>query len=408
MKNKKLIIMVAVAATLAAVVLGVFLILDLWLPRKVGEAITARFGDDVRVGEVRYLFPLGVEVRDVVFVKKPNFFLSGEAKRARVKLRPSAVFLLRHDMRLFQEASVDGFTIYLYPIRGPRLTMTTSAVKGAVDLPGLPPATLGTTPPAAPPAGGPAANAVGTAPLSPAAKDKKVKPAGRVPYDIVLRGRNGSVVFRQDRGDAIILRDVGFDGRLTDKSFDVDLDGKTEKRGSFSVAVTHSYETKAGSAEYKVEAVEAAHILPLGDKPSYLLEAEGVLSFTGWVKWGHRRLDHRATGRLSHGRLVLQPGPVRFTLEEVTLQFTLHNGALTIDEGSCEAAEVRWRFSGVAAEAAVDLTFHSDNMLLQKLVDLFVGGANLSYAGVGTAEFRIAGTARQPEFYLRVERTDRQ
>jgi hypothetical protein len=46
-------------------------------------------------------------------------------------------------------------------------------------------------------------------------------------------------------------------------------------------------------------------------------------------------------------------------------------------------------------------------MTLQNLVNMFVGEVRVSYAGVGLAELRIFGTPRDPQFYIRVERTDK-
>jgi hypothetical protein len=111
---------------------------------------------------------------------------------------------------------------------------------------------------------------------------------------------------------------------------------------------------------------------------------------------------------LSHGRLVLAPDNVRIALEDVNFQFTLRNAELTIDEGSCRAAEAAWHFGGRASKLAIDVTFRAEEMTLQNLVDMIVGGeVRVSYAGVGSAELRIFGTPRDPQFYLHVERTDK-
>ncbi|HUV86814.1 MAG TPA: hypothetical protein VMX79_06850 [bacterium] len=378
-------------------------VLNVWLPRRVGEAITERFGEYVTIGEVRYVFPLGVEVRDVVFVKRPRSFVSGEASRVRVKLRPLAFILLRFDARVLKEITTEDYTIYLYPLKVPRPrlmkpwdkvaagTGEAAAVAGAV-LPS----------PAAPAAGAPPAPAVASG-----AGGEKPRKAKLVPFDFSFAARRGRVVFRGGAGDTIILRDVDVGGRISDEEVEASLKGKTARQRSFEFSANHSFVTKEGSAKYRVEGVEAVHILPWVGKPGYLLEAEGVLTFEGTLTWRGGKLDHRATGRLSHGRLVLAPDNVEVRLEDVNFQFTLHNADFTVDEGSCRAAEARWHFGGRASKLAVEVTFRSENMTLQNLVDMFVGEVRVSYAGVGVAELRIFGTPTRPEFYIHVERTDR-
>ena len=378
-------------------------VLNVWLPRRVGEAITERFGEYVTIGEVRYVFPLGVEVRDVVFVKRPRSFVSGEASRVRVKLRPLAFILLRFDARVLKEITTEDYTIYLYPLKVPRPrlmkpwdkvaagTGEAAAIAGAV-LPS----------PAALAAGAPPAPAVASG-----AGGEKTRKAKLVPFDFSFAARRGRVVFRGGAGDTIILRDVDVGGRISDEEVEASLKGKTARQRSFEFSANHSFVTKEGSAKYRVDAVEAVHILPWVGKPGYLLEAEGVLTFEGTLTWRGGKLDHRATGRLSHGRLVLAPDNVEVRLEDVNFQFTLHNADFTVDEGSCRAAEARWHFGGRASKLAVEVTFRSENMTLQNLVDMFVGEVRVSYAGVGVAELRIFGTPTRPEFYIHVERTDR-
>lgn len=379
-------------------------LLSVWLPRRVGEAITERFGDYVTIGEVMYVFPLGVDVRDVVFVKRPRSFLSGEAARARVRLRPSAVFLLRFDARLLKEIATEGYTIYLYPLEVPRPKLRKpwreEKVEGgeAAALPGVAPSPgAALTPSRPPPAAVTAAEAGG-------GKPRRAKPA---PFDFEFSARRGRVVFRGERRDVIILRDVDVGGRISDEELEASLKAKTTRNKSFEFSAAHSFVTKVGSARYRVEAVEAVHVLPWVGEPSYLLEAEGVLTFEGTLAWGGGKVDHRATGRLSHGRVVLAPDNVRVSLEDVNFQFTLHNADFAVDEGSCRAAEARWHFGGRASKLALELTFRSENMTLQNLVDMFVGEVRVSYAGVGVAELRIFGTPREPEFYVHVERTDK-
>jgi hypothetical protein len=378
-------------------------VLNVWLPERVGRAITERFGEYVTIGAVKYVFPLGVEVRDVVFVKRPGAFLSGEASRVRVKLRPLAFILLRFDARLIKEITTEGYTVYLYPLKVPRPRLikpwenVSTEVGGAATSAGavLPSA----VPPAAPARSVPAVASGGGVERP---RNKKL-----VPFDFSFAAKRGRVVFRGNAGDTIILREVDVGGRISDEEVEASLKGKTTRQRSFEFSANHSFVTKEGSAKYRVEAVEAVHVLPWVGKPGYLLEAEGVLTFDGKLTWERGKLDHRATGRLSHGHLILAPDNVQVKLEDVSFQFTLHNADFTVDEGSCRAAEVRWHFGGRASKLALDLTFRSENMTLQNLVNMFVGEVRVSYAGVGLAELRIFGTPSDPQFYIRVERTDK-
>lgn len=395
-----LLIVVAVGA------LGAYWLLNVWLPKKVGEAITARFGEYVTVGAVKYVFPLGVEVRDVSFVRRPGAVLGGEASRVRVKLRPLSVLLLRFDGRILQEVSTEDFTMYLYPLTLPKPRFQPpfgSAAGGAAESLAVPAPSPAPRAPieAITPTSGLAAEGEKAAP-------PKARGAKPDKFDFKFRATGGRVVFRGDAGDTLIFRDVSVGGRVSDQRLDGALDGRTAGGKSFEFSLEHSFVTKAGSAEYRVEAVEAMHVLPWSGKPRYLLEAEGTLTFTGKLTWKGGKLDHVATGRLSHGRLVLAPDNVRIALDDVNFQFTLHNAELTIDEGSCRAAEATWHFGGRASKLAIDVTFRAEDMTLQNLVDMIVGGrVRVSYAGVGSAELRIFGTPREPQFYLHVERTDK-
>ena len=403
MNAKKATVGFVVLFFVAVAALVGYRVLNVWLPERVGRAITERFGEYVTIGAVKYVFPLGVEVRDVVFVKRPGAFLSGEASRVRVKLRPLAFILLRFDARLIKEITTEDYTVYLYPLKIPRPRLikpwenVASGAGGAAALSGavLPSA----VPPAAPARSVPAVASGGGGGTP---RKKKL-----VPFDFSFAAKRGRVVFRGNAGDTIILREVDVGGRISDEEVEASLNGKTTRQRSFEFSANHSFVTKEGSAKYRVEAVEAIHVLPWVGKPGYLLEAEGILTFDGTLTWRRGKLDHRATGRLSHGRLILAPDNVQVKLEDVSFQFTLHNADFTVDEGSCRAAEVRWHFGGRASKLALDLSFRSENMTLQNLVNMFVGEVRVSYAGVGLAELRIFGTPSDPQFYIRVERTDK-
>jgi hypothetical protein len=406
MSAKRTAVYLILLFAVAAAALSAYWVLNVWLPKRVGEAVTARFGEYVTIGEVKYVFPLGVEVRDVSFVRRPGMILGGEAARVRVKLRPLSVLLFRFDGRILQEVATDDFTMYLYPLTlpGPRFRSPfggpAEAATGSFAEPFAP---RRATPPAEP--APPASKLVAEGEKAPPPEARVAKAAK---FDFTFRATGGRVVFRGDAGDTPIFRDVNVDGRVSDRRLDGALSAKTTRGKSFEFSLEHSFVTKVGSAEYRVEAVEAVHVLPWAGKPGYLVEAEGTLTFTGKLTWKGGKLDHVATGRLSHGRLVLAPDNVRISLEDVNLQFTLHNAELTVDEGSCRAAEAHWDFGGRVSKLAIDVTFRSEDMTLQNLADMIVGGrVRLSYAGVGAAELRIFGTPREPQFYLHVERTDK-
>jgi hypothetical protein len=404
MSGKRMAVYLILLFAVAVGALAAYWVMNVWLPKKVGEAVTARFGEYVTIGDVKYVFPLGVEVRDVSFVRRPGMILGGEASRVRVKLRPLSVLLFRFDGRILQEVTTDDFAMYLYPLTLPRPRFRPpfgNAAGGVVESAGAP------VPPPPPPPG-PAPPASNLVPGGENAAPPKARVAKPDKFDFTFRAAGGRVVFRGDAGDTLIFRDVNVGGRVSNQRLDGELNAKTTRGKSFEFSLEHSFVTKAGSAEYRVEAVEAVHVLPWAGKPQYLLEAEGTLTFTGKLTWKGGKLDHVATGRLSHGRLVLAPDNVRIALEDVNFQFTLHNAELKIDEGSCRAAEAAWRFGGRASKLAIDVTFRAEDMTLQNLADMIVGGrVRLSYAGVGAAELRIFGTPREPQFYLHVERTDK-
>jgi hypothetical protein len=408
--TKRTAIAIGVLLVVAVAALAGYGVMNFWLPGRVGRAITERFGEYITVGTVRYVFPMGVEVRDVEFVRRPGWMFSGKAEKVKVKLRPSAVLLLRFDGRLLEEVTTDEYTIYVYPPRVPRPPLPGLEGASAEDLfklPGIVPPTGGAegavnalaAPRPERAGGGDDGNA--------AAPEPGARRSTPEEFDFTFRADRGKVVLRREKTDTVILREVYFGGDVSDQALDVTLRGKTTRERSFEIAAEHSFVTKVGKADYKVEAVEAIHVLPLARKPDYLLEAEGVLTLDGTLSWRGGKLDHRATGRLKDGRLVIAPDSVRIMLDDVDFGFTLHNADLSIDEGSCRAAEARWRFGGRTTDFFVDVTFRSENMTLQNLVNMFAGEVRLGYAGVGVAELHIGGTPREPEFYVHVERTDK-
>lgn len=395
----------------ALVVITIILLLHFWLPRKMAAAINERFGKYVKVGEIHYVFPLGAEARDLTLIRGDKGLISGEARRVRARLRLSSLLLLRFDGRLFESVETSEFTLYFYK---PELK------KPNIPIPGLRPP-RGSAPPAfnlAPTAASivyPSGGAAVTKALTPPEKPNnppangprlpKKNPAGE--FDFTFAASGGRVILREPNKDTLLLKGVQLNGRATAHMYKGSLKGSAPDEGSFEISFQHDRETKTGYADYKVEAVKVVHVLGLAARPGYLLEAEGRLTFTGHLTWKDKEIDHRATGRLEDGRLVLQPGEFRFILDDVTLQFTLHNADVRIDEGTCRAAEAGWHFEGLAGQFNMDLVFRSENMTLQKLVDMFTGEVKISYAGIGVATFRISGPPQDPEFYLKIERSDK-
>jgi len=203
------------------------------------------------------------------------------------------------------------------------------------------------------------------------------------------------------------LREADVEGRVSDEGLKASLDAVTTGGKAFGFSAAYSFLEKAGSAEYRAEALEAADVLSFAGKPRYLLEADGDLALHGTLTWRGGKVDHGATGRLSEGRLVLAPGNVRILLEDVDFRFALQNAAATIEDGSCRAGKAPWHFAGRATELLLDVTFRSENMKFQNLADMFAGEGRVEYPGAGVAEFHIGGSPKEPEFYVHVERTDK-
>jgi len=343
--------------------------LEVWLPERAGEAVAARFGDDVRVN-----------------------------------LRPSAVLLRRFDGRLLRGLTAEDYTVYLYPLnasrpeRGKPRVETRAAVGEAEE------GTAARSPRTVPRKG-----AVAAPPRGEVGKPGEAgrAQATREPFDFGVRGTGGRVVFRGERGDVIILQEADVEGRVSDGGFKASLDAVTTGGKAFAFSAAYSFGTKNGSAEYRAEALEAADVLSFAGKPRYLVEADGDLALGGTSTWRGGKVDHRATGRLSEGRLVLAPGNVRVLLEDVDFRFGLHNAAVTVEDGSCRAGNAPWHFAGRATELLLDVTFRSENMKFQNLADMFAGEGRVEYPGAGVAEFHIGGSPKEPEFYVHVERTDK-
>jgi len=408
--SRRKILVAIVSVALAVFAAAAALFLEIYLPQKVAAVIADKFGEDVHIGGVRYVFPMTVELRDVTVAKKPGFFLSGDASRVRVKLRAGAAFSLRLGGALIKEITADGFKLYVYPIKGPRKPALITRVTPA---PSVTPMPSDTPPPREDPAmtrkweDVPDAAAPAASPSVPRAgggsRLRRQKPwyAG---LNFTFRLTRGEAIFRGDGRDVVILRDVAAQGKLDSAAFSASLTGNTAVPGAFALKVAHAFPSNAGSAEYRVAAVDLEQLLPLAGKPKYVVRANGTLTFTGWVNWGRRRLDHRATGQLSGGRITLAPGRVTFVLGEVATRFTLHNRAVTFADGTCRAAGVRWHFSGTADGDGLDISFQSENMLLQNLITMFAGDVAVTFGGEGVARFRITGAAAGPDFYLRVEK----
>ncbi len=378
-------------------------VLEVWLPERAGEALAARFGEDVKFGDVGYVFPFALEFRDVVFVKRAAWILNGEAPRVRVNLRPSAVFLLRFDGRLLRELTAEDYTIYLYALktRRPETGTPSAEARAAVgEAEEMPAARRPGRPPREEAAGPPPRGEVG----KPGEAGRARAPA---PFDFGFGGRGGRVVFRGERGDAVILRKADVEGRVSGDGFKTSLEAVTTRGKAFAFSAAYSFLEKAGSAEYHAEALEAADVISFAGKPRYLLQAAGDLALEGTSTWRRGKVAHRATGRLSEGRLVLAPGNVRVLLDDVGFRFALQNAAVTVEDGSCRAGKATWHFAGRATDLLLDVTFRSENMTFQNLADMFAGEGRVEYAGAGVAEFHIGGSPKEPEFYVHVERTDK-
>jgi hypothetical protein len=184
------------------------------------------------------------------------------------------------------------------------------------------------------------------------------------------------------------------------------VSARAPKGGTVTGSLSHSFDARKGRADYNVEGINAGHVFTLTGKPKYVAAASGTIAMTGWVAWEGGSVHHRVTGRLSEGRLVLAPGDLQFTLDGVTLRFTVADTNFRLEEGTCRAAEVAWTFGGEVSDLSVNLWFRAERMSFQKLADMLVGGGKISYAGIGSVEFRLYGTPDRVDFGLRVERSD--
>jgi hypothetical protein len=92
-------------------------------------------------------------------------------------------------------------------------------------------------------------------------------------------------------------------------------------------------------------------------------------------------------------------------LTDVDADFELFNERIDVPPGGrFTAVGARWWVEGTMSVGYVDLTFKSERMPLQNVVDMVVGGGVVRYPGDGYATIRLAGVADDPAVYVRVRR----
>ena len=405
MRNRRVVVFTLALGLMALIAAAAYWFTAYWVPRKLAAAVNDRFGDYVTVGAIRYVFPLSCEARDVIVESRRGFFLGGEAKRVKARLGVGELLKGHVDLRLLQAVTADDFVIYVYPIK------KRNENRGAPpDRTGEPAATINAGEPLTTPK--PISNAVALEPRN-AGKVKEARTADKRPqkkkkatFDFSFAATGGRVIYRRGQGDTLLLTDVGLRGRISNAALTAAVSARAPKGGTVTGSLSHSFDARKGRADYNVEGINAGHVFTLTGKPKYVVAASGTIAMTGWVAWEGGSVHHRVTGRLSEGRLVLAPGDLQFTLDGVTLRFTVADTKFRLEEGTCRAAEVAWTFGGEVSDLSVNLWFRAERMSFQKLADMLVGGGKISYAGIGSVEFQLYGTPDQVDFGLRVERSD--
>lgn len=408
MTAKKTAALLTAGALVTASVIGFYYFTGHYLPTKTRQMIGDKFGEYVEVGAVRYVFPTSVEVNDLVLKRRPHSNFAAEAPRARLKLRPVNVLTFKWDLGVFSEVVVDSYKIYIFPRNV------------------MPPVSTHVSPPVIKLGPGPSEGKPSTE-MKPSPRgfgrslpeglnkgtkrnDLKKRPEGKRDLwyknmRLKFRLEKGEVVVKGGEADVVLLRGVAVDGRCASSMLAAEMVGQTPSDADFTLKAEYCFDREIGKASYRVTAAGLREIQTLTRVTNFIAANAGKISLTGWLDWGNGRWDHYAVGNLTAGDLTLATKPLHLEFKDVSCRFRLHNNELRVADGRGRTGVIGWRFHGSVSEADVDLFFQSENVWLQNLIEAFGGGVKITTAGEGQAQLRLTGSPREPEFYLRVEKS---
>ncbi len=419
MSRKRLLIAVIIVTVLAAAALGAALWFRVFVPGFVTSAINEYFSDVGTVGSVEVYVWGDVVLRDIEIPAKPGRRLSGRVGVARVRLSLLYLMTGTFNERAIRDIDINGFELVIHrpAKKGGKETTRVKPEKPAS--PGsltsvfkLPDAVSPLyTAPKEPP--GDLEKEYEEKVPAPPPEDRKVAPAdvevrseNEYSFDCGFSAADGVICVQRGDDKLLLLSNVVCEGSIDGGVLSFDLIAVPTDGTSFQAEGEVAVDAIAGAAKYSALGLNLSFILASFGRPKWLASASGSVEMRGDYAWspGYKP-RHEADGRLEDGKLDLTGKRLATELTDVDADFELYNDRIDVPSGGrFTAVDARWSVEGTMSARYVDLTFESERMPLQNVVDMVVGGGVVRYPGEGYATLRLAGSPADPAVYVKVRR----
>jgi hypothetical protein len=421
MSRKRLIIAFVIVVVLAAAALGAALWFRVFLPGFMTSAVNEYLSGVGTVESVEVYVWGDVVLRDVEIPAEPGRSLSGRADVARVRLSLLCLMTGKFDERAIRDIDINGFELVIHrpAKKGDKKTDRLEPEKPARSIsPGptsafkLPDALSPLYTAAKGPPGDLEKEYEGKI-SAPPPEDRKVTPAdmevrseNEYSFDSRFSAADGEIYVQRGDDKLLLLSDVDCAGGIDGGVLSFDLTAVPADGTSFQAEGKVAVDATSGAAAYSIRGMNLQFLLVSFGRPTWLASASGAVEMWGDYAWSPGYVPrHEADGRLEDGKLDLTGGRLATELTDVDADFELHNDRVDVPSGGrFTAVGARWWVEGTMSARYIDLTFESERMPLQNVVDMVVGGGVVRYPGEGYATIRLAGAAADPAVYVKVRR----
>ena len=421
MSRKRLLIAVVIVVVLAAAALGAALWFRVFVPGFVKSAVNEYLSDVGTVGSVEVYVWGDVVLRDIEIPAEPGRRLSGHVDVVRVRLSLLYLITGTFNERAIRDIDINGFELVIHrpAKKGGKETARVKPEKPTS--PGSPAPTSGFKLPdvlsplytAAKEPPGDLGDEYERAVPAPPPEDRKVTPAdvevrseNEYSFDCGFSAADGVICVQRGDDKLLLLSNVACEGSIDGGVLSFDLAAVPADGTSFQAEGEVAVDASSGSAEYSVRGLNLSFLLSAFGRPTWLASASGAVEMWGSYKWiSGKKPRHEADGRLEDGKLDLAGKRLATELTDVDAEFELYNDRIDVPSGGrFTAVDARWWVEGTMSARYVDLTFESERMPLQNVVDMVVGGGVVRYPGEGYATLRLTGAPNDPAVYVKVRR----
>jgi hypothetical protein len=421
MSRKRLLVAFVIVVVVAAVALGAVLWFRVFVPGFMTNAVNEYLSGVGTVGSVEVYVWGDVVLRDVEIPAEPGRRLSGRVDVARVRLSLFYLMTGTFDERAIRDIDIDGFELVIHrpAEKGDKETVRVNP-EGPAGPVSPEPTSAFKLPDALSPLHNTAKGPPGDLeeeyekkiPALPP-EDRKVTPADvevrsekEYSFDCRFSAADGGIYVQRGDDKLLLLSDVDCDGGVDGGVLSFDLTAVPADGTSFQAEGEVAVDGTSGVAKYSIRGVNLTFLLASFGRPTWLASASGAVEMWGDYAWSPGYVPrHEADGRLEDGKLDLTGGRLATELTDVDAGFEVYNDRVDVPSGGrFTAVDARWWVEGTMSARYMDITFESERMPLQNVVDMVVGGGVVRYPGEGYATIRLAGAAADPAVYVKVRR----